>query len=202
MSWFSRIKRYFNLAFSFLYLRYFTLRRSQLVVVSPYSKIKNHKFIDFEGSANFGYGLWLECITNYGSHNYEPSIVIGHKFLCGNNVHIGATNKIVFGSNVLLGSNILVTDHAHGLYGKSGLISSPYEVPTERVLSQGVIEIGDRVWIGDGVKIMGSVKVGDGSVIGAGSIVTKDIPKNSIACGNPAKIIKTWCKKEKIWKSY
>lgn len=52
------------------------------------------------------------------------------------------------------------------------------------------IEIGNNVWIGGNVTILPGVKIGDDSVIGAGSVVTKDIPSDVIAVGNPCKPIK------------
>ena len=52
------------------------------------------------------------------------------------------------------------------------------------------VKIGDKVWIGGGVTILPGVTIGDNSVIGAGSVVTKDIPANVVAAGNPCRIIK------------
>ena len=53
------------------------------------------------------------------------------------------------------------------------------------------IHIGNNVWIASNVVILGGVTIGDGSVIGAGSVVTKDIPSDTIAAGNPCRIIRT-----------
>lgn len=52
------------------------------------------------------------------------------------------------------------------------------------------ITIGNSVWIGGSVTILPGVTIGDNSTIGAGSVVTRDIPANSIAVGNPCKVIK------------
>ena len=52
------------------------------------------------------------------------------------------------------------------------------------------IEIGDNVWIGGNVVVLPGVKIGNNVVIGSGSIVTKDIPSNVVAVGNPCKVIK------------
>jgi len=52
------------------------------------------------------------------------------------------------------------------------------------------IKIGNHVWIGDGAKIFKGVNIGDGAIVGGGSVVTKDIPQNCLAVGNPAKVIK------------
>lgn len=52
------------------------------------------------------------------------------------------------------------------------------------------VKIGNGCWIGGGVIILPGVTIGDGSVIGAGSVVTKDISANSVAVGNPCKVIR------------
>lgn len=50
--------------------------------------------------------------------------------------------------------------------------------------------MGDNVWIGGNVSVMPGVKIGDNTVIGAGSVVTKNIPDNVVAAGNPCKVLK------------
>ena len=63
------------------------------------------------------------------------------------------------------------------------------------------IVVGDNVWIGAGVQVMPGVTIGSNVVIGSGSIVTKDIPSNSVAVGNPCKVIRqiTEADKTKSW---
>ncbi len=53
------------------------------------------------------------------------------------------------------------------------------------------ITIGDNVWLGGGVIVLPGVTIGENSVIGAGAVVTKDIPANCVAVGNPARVIKS-----------
>ena len=59
------------------------------------------------------------------------------------------------------------------------------------------VKIGDKVWIGGGVTILPGVTIGDNSVIGAGSVVTKDIPANSVAYGNPCRVARPIGEKDK-----
>ena len=66
-------------------------------------------------------------------------------------------------------------------------------VPTRKqsLKSKGDIIIGDDVWLGFGVIVLDGVHIGNGAVVGAGSVVTKSIPENCIAVGNPAHVVKT-----------
>ncbi len=105
----------------------------------------------------------------------DSKLQIGDK--CGfSGSVIGCFKQITIGNNVKVGANTLITDGDwHPEDFRSG---SPRE-----------ITIDNNVWIGEGVKILKGVHIGENSVIGAGSVVTKDIPKNTIAAGNPCKII-------------
>lgn len=120
-------------------------------------------------------GINRPCILScLGS---EPAkITIGTN--CGfSGTVIGCFTEIRIGNDVKCGANTLITD---GDWHQ--------EDPRSGKPKQVVIE--DNVWIGEGVKILKGVRIGTNSVIGAGSVVTKNIPKNVIAAGNPCKILK------------
>lgn len=95
------------------------------------------------------------------------------------NCYIQAFQGIHFGSNVEIapGCRLIASNHDLEDFSKA-------------MPSKGPIEIGDNVWIGANCVILPSVKIGSNVVIGAGSIVTKNIPGDSIAVGNPCKVIK------------
>ena len=91
------------------------------------------------------------------------------------------TSPITIGDNTLIGPNV-------GLYAASHPIS-----PKRRLDGNcwsAAITIGENVGIGGNACILPGVTIGDNVVIGAGSVVTKDIPANCVAAGNPARIIK------------
>lgn len=92
--------------------------------------------------------------------------------------YIQAINGILFGSNVRIGPNVSIisANHDNDDYDKH-FVARP-------------IEIGNNVWIGANAVILPGVHIGDNVVIGAGSVVTHDIPPNSIAAGNPCKVIR------------
>ena len=86
--------------------------------------------------------------------------------------------RIEIGKRVFIGPNVSIYTPAHPLLAEER--NTGYE--------QGKpVTIGDNVWIGGSVTILGGVTIGDGAVIGAGSVVTRDIPANTIAVGNPCR---------------
>lgn len=110
---------------------------------------------------------------------------------CGKNIHLGKNvfinagckfqdqGGIYIGDDALIGHNaVLATlNHDPDPEKRANLIPSP-------------IHIGNKVWLGANVTVLPGVSIGEGSIIAAGSVVTKDIPANAVAAGNPAKIIK------------
>lgn len=94
---------------------------------------------------------------------------------------IGAAQRIEIGNNVLFGANSTITDTDwHGI--------APDERREPGAASPVIIE--DNVWIGLNATVLKGVTIGKNSIIGAGSIVTKSIPANVIASGQPAKVIR------------
>ena len=90
---------------------------------------------------------------------------------------IGAGKYISLGNNVRCGANTLITD--------SDWHSDDYRTGEDKPV---IIE--DNVWLGYGVKVLKGVRIGKNSLIGANSVVTRDIPANVVAVGNPCRIIK------------
>ncbi len=93
-------------------------------------------------------------------------------------VYINAKNGIHFGSHIEIGPGAKILSVNHDFYD------------LYKSLPAAPIIIGDNVWIGANAVILPSVNIGAGSIIGAGSVVTKDIPPNVIAAGNPCKVIR------------
>lgn len=119
-------------------------------------------------------GINRKCIISTLTN--DSQINIGDN--CGfSGIVIGAFKSIKLGKNVRCGANTLITDSDwHTDDPRSG-------VPKEVIIK-------DNVWLGVNVIVLKGVTIGENSVIGANSVVTKSIPNNVIAAGNPCKIIK------------
>lgn len=112
----------------------------------------------------------------YGKH-----IVVGENFYANTGCVMLDVGKITIGKNVLFGPNVSIYTAGHPIHYDSRNSGYEYGIP---------VVIGDNVWIGGSCVILPGVKIGNNAVIGAGSVVTKDIPDNVCAAGNPCKVIR------------
>lgn len=109
------------------------------------------------------------------------TIKIGDYCLISPGVRISAAQSIQIGDNVMLAANVYVSDSDwHGIYNRI----RPFRCTKP-------VTIENNVWLGERVIVNKGVTIGENSVIGAGAVVTKNIPANVIAAGNPARVIKT-----------
>lgn len=134
-------------------------------------------------------GLRLECWDGFMGERFTPRLSIGRNVAFNFNVHIGCIDRIEIGHNVLLASNIFITDHFHG-----AMLPQEVGVPPaqRRLSSKGPVVIEDEVWIGENVSILPNVTIGKGSVVGANSVVTRSFGPYSVIAGAPARLIRTW----------
>ena len=154
------------------------------------ARIEGHSSIKLSKGFKCGKGLWLQAIQSYNNCIHSPSLVIGSRFACSDNVHITSICSLTIGDDVLVGSHVLITDHNHGRYSDNDSMSSPSQPPISRILWGKSVEIGDRVFLGDCVRILPGAKIGDGVIVACNSVVNSIIPPNTICAGIPAKPIK------------
>ena len=113
--------------------------------------------------------------------DYGKNIEVGDNFFANYNCTILDVGKVVIGDNVQFAPNISLYTAGHPIHPDSR--NSGYEY--------GIgIRIGNNVWIGGNVVVNPGVGIGNNVIIGSGSVVTKDIPDNMIAVGNPCKIVR------------
>lgn len=128
------------------------------------------------------------CVTAPFYCDYGYNIEIGENFYSNHNLVILDGAKVEIGDNVFIAPNCCITTAGHPINIDERNRGLEYAYP---------IKIGNNVWIGAGANILLGVTIGDNVTIGAGSVVNKSIPANSIAVGNPCKVIKTILDKTK-----
>ena len=128
------------------------------------------------------------CVTAPFYCDYGYNIEIGENFYSNHNLVILDGAKVEIGDNVFIAPNCCITTAGHPINIDERNRGLEYAYP---------IKIGNNVWIGAGVNILPGVTIGDNVTIGAGSVVNRSIPANSIAVGNPCKVIKTILDKTK-----
>lgn len=121
------------------------------------------------------------CITQPFYCDYGSHISVGDNFFANYNCVILDVAKVEIGDNVFFAPNVAVYTAGHPVHHKARNSLYEYGIP---------VKIGNNVWVGGNTVIMPGVTIGDNSVIGAGSIVTKDIPSNVIAVGNPCRVLR------------
>ncbi len=114
--------------------------------------------------------------------DYGTQIRVGKRFFANFCFTVLDEAPVVIGDDCFIGPNVSIYTACHS--------TNPIERNTRQEWAKPVT-IGNNVWIGGSVTILAGVTIGDNCTIGAGAVVTHNIPANSIAVGNPARVIKT-----------
>lgn len=121
--------------------------------------------------------------------DYGCNISLGANTLINMNCTLLDTGKITIGDNTLIGPDVKIYTAIHPIAATERICTD--ESGKQAIRTQTVpVTIGNHVWIGGGAIILPGVTIGDNAMIGAGSVVTKSIPTNAIACGNPCEVKK------------
>ncbi len=113
---------------------------------------------------------------DYGNH-----IHVGKNFFANYNCTILDVGTVTIGDNCQMAPNVAIYTAGHPLHPDTRRTAWEYGIP---------VTIGHDVWLGGSVVVCPGVTIGDNVVIGAGSVVTKDIPSNCVAAGNPCRVIR------------
>ena len=145
--------------------------------VRPLSQFISPGDIEFLGKASLGKQAFFSADGG--------SIEIGENFSCNVNCHLNASvgGKITISKNVLVGPNVVMRTANHNF-------NKPKKLINQQGHNFNDIQIRENVWIGSNCVILSGVKIGEGAVIAAGAIVNKDVAKNTIVGGVPAREIK------------
>lgn len=140
---------------------------------------RNFADIEIESPCALDRGVVLLCSGEPFPH---PKIYIGAHTYINRNTFLDAVESLIVGKSCGIGPNCYITDHDHG--------RDPKLPPLGQSMIAKPTCIGDRVWIGANVTILKGVTIGDRTIVGAGSVVTRSLPPDAVAVGNPARVIK------------
>ena len=128
---------------------------------------------------------------NYGCHTF-----IGENFFANFNLTVMDDGKIFIGDNVCFGPNVSLMATSHPLIAQERM-GLDEDGKTTMAEYADEIHIGNNVWIACNTVVIGGVHIGNNVVIGAGSVVTKDIPDNYLAFGNPCRPVRPITEKDR-----
>ncbi|MBS1371319.1 MAG: sugar O-acetyltransferase [Lentisphaeria bacterium] len=113
--------------------------------------------------------------------NWGRNTHFGSNIYANFNLTLVDDTDIYVGDSVMFGPNVTVATAGHPVDPELRRKVAQFNIP---------VRIGNNVWIGAGAVLLPGITIGDNSVIGAGSIVTKDIPANVVAVGNPCRVLR------------
>lgn len=129
--------------------------------------------------AEIGEGCYIEppLHANFGGRHVH----FGKNVYANFNLTLVDDTHIYVGDHTMIGPNVTIASAGHPILPELREKGYQFNMP---------VHIGKNCWIGAGVVIVPGINIGDNTVIGAGSIITKDIPANSVAVGNPCRVIR------------
>lgn len=136
---------------------------------------------------SMGENVWLEPPIHM---SYGINTIVGNNVYINFNFTVVDDYKVMIGNNVMFGPNVTIAVTNHPVHPELRREGGMYALP---------VVIKDDVWIGSGAIIVPGITIGKGSVIGAGSVVTRDIPANVIAVGNPCKVLRKITENDRVY---
>lgn len=162
--------------------------------IREHAHIKGGKYITLGTNCRILQYSRIMCFDYISGVKQNPQLIIGNNCTIGRNVTISCSNYIEIQEDTMIAGYCFVCDSNHGMNPEFGKRYEKQPLDLKKVI------IGKNCWLGDKVMVLPGVTIGDNCIIGAGSIVTKDIPSNCVAVGNPAKIIKKYDYDSHEWK--
>lgn len=124
--------------------------------------------------------------ANWGGHHVH----FGSGVYANFNLTLVDDTHIYVGDKTMIGPNVTIATAAHPIAPELREKAYQFNLP---------VHIGKNCWIGAGAVILPGVSIGDNTVIGAGSVVTKDIPANVVAVGNPCRVLREISERDRIY---
>ena len=153
-----------DLLYDFNQTRPSEMQRRQKIMLSLFADVGDNCYIE------------PPLHANWGIHTH-----LGHNVYANFNLTLVDDTHIYIGNYVMIGPNVTIATAGHPIDPELRKKEAQFNIP---------VNIGDNVWIGANSVILPGITIGTNTVIGAGSIVTKDIPDNVVAVGNPCRVLR------------
>ncbi len=146
---------------------------------TPHAQMDRRQALLKEMFAEIGEGCYVETpfYANMGGHHVH----FGENIYANFNLTLVDDTHIYVGDRTMFGPNVTIATAGHPIHPQLRSKGLQYNMP---------VRIGKDCWLGAGVIVMPGVTIGDNTVIGAGSVVTRDIPANVVAVGNPCRVLR------------
>ncbi len=162
---------YLEKNFDYNQLRPSQQKEKQALLKQLFAEIGESCYIEAPFHAN-----WGGKHVHLGSHVY-----VNYNLTLVDDTHI------YIGDHVMIAPNVVIATGTHPIHPELRRKEAQFNLP---------VHIQDNVWLGAGCLVMPGVTIGENSVIGAGSVVTKDIPENVVAVGNPCRVLRDISEKD------
>tara|TARA_A100001035_G_scaffold181136_1_gene144054 strand:+ start:1009 stop:1599 length:591 start_codon:yes stop_codon:yes gene_type:complete len=184
-------RKVINKIFTFIYSFSFKKLGHKSVLSVPFL-VEGAKYISIGKKVYVRSNAWMSALNHENYKSNDVKLSIGESTYIGRNAHIVALKNIRIGKDVLIGDNVYIADNYH-IFDR---IDLPYKDQGIGFKSQVVV--GDGTWVGENVCIISS-KIGKQCIVGANSLVIDDVPDYTMVAGSPARIIKKFNHRSKIW---
>jgi acetyltransferase-like isoleucine patch superfamily enzyme len=192
---FDRLKFYYRYIITVFFYKPFLGKLGLNTVVYSPIRFTGLRYIHLGKRITIFSGARIEMVDRYGSQRFKPSLTIGDGTSINQNCHITCAEEIVISNEVLITSNVTITDIIHPYMD----ISIP--ISRQPLITKGVY-IGERTSIYQNAVILPGVKIGKHCVIGANSVVNTEIPDYSVAVGNPARVVRQYNTMSGRWEPF
>ena len=184
-------RKVINKIFTFIYSFSFKKLGHKSVLSVPFL-VEGAKYISIDKKVYVRSNAWMSALSQENNKSDDVKLSIGESTYIGRNAHIVALKNIRIGKNVLIGDNVYIADNYH-VFDRFDL---PYK--DQGIGFKSEVVVGDGSWVGENVCIISS-KIGKQCIVGANSLVIDDVPDYTMVVGSPARIIKKFNHRSKIW---
>ena len=152
------------------------------------TEMKKREAILKELFAEMGEGCYIE--PPFHANWAGKFVHFGKNVYANFNLTLVDDTEIYVGDYTMFAPNVVIATAGHPILPKLREKGYQYNLP---------IKIGKNCWVGTGVIVLPGVTIGDNTVVGAGSVVTKDLPSNVVAVGNPCRVIREIGEKDEVY---